>query len=496
MEDSLVKWIARWPGKILKPHDAQELLQLLGAGAINIFDYVFDPHSKAWTRIFEINDIADQFETAIGFRPNANAPEASAFSKPDFYPPTLLIQHAMSSERDFEGMNLNFEAPVYEDNSAELEFQKTLVVDLQNQNHELNQRITEMQEDSTASDEIAQLQREIDYLKAEVQNFEDQIQNHSMEKTLLNNRIGELEDGNKQLNQALVAKDLKLEEYLKENEKIVLEFKKLGQNNQAMKDRLAEVANKVDRERKTSATLKQNILKLNEGLVLLKRKGERDKSVIQDLERYKKIHDAKEEQEINRLIGDSFEVDNSVVWWIKHDGEDKGPYSYGDMRAFMKYGKINMSTTSKKTGGEWMKLEGHFEFKNDVLSKEEFRDGKKIQRFFIKRGDFRAPFYDLAQLEIGANSFKGYCSSLSVGGCFIELSKLDKVRMEKDGKVLVKIKAGTLSEELNIRAVIRNISDKRPRGLGLQFEHITEAQKDVIINFVKQYVASSSKKAA
>ena len=143
-----------------------------------------------------------------------------------------------------------------------------------------------------------------------------------------------------------------------------------------------------------------------------------------------------------------------------------------------------------------MKLEGHFEFKNEVLSKEEFRDGKKIQRFFIKRGDFRAPFYDLAQLEIGANTYKGYCSSLSVGGCFIELSKLDKIRMEKDGKVLVKIKAGTLSEELNIRAVIRNISDKRPRGLGLQFEHITEAQKDVIINFVKQYVASSSKKAA
>ncbi len=491
-----MKWIARWPGKILKPHDAQELLQLLSAGAINIFDYVFDPHQKVWTRIFEINDIADQFESAIGFRPNPNAPEALAFSKPDFYPPTLLIQHAMSNERDFEGMNLNFDAPVYEDNSAELEFQKTLVVDLQNKNDELNQRITEMQEDSSASDEIAQLQREIDYLKAEAQNYEDQIQNHSMEKTLLNNRIGELDEANSQLNQALVARDLKLEEYLKENEKIVLEFKKLGQNNQAMKDRLNQVSSKVERERKTSLTLKQNILKLNEGLVLLKRKSERDKGVIQDLERYKKIHDAKDEQEVNRLIGDSFEVDNSVVWWIKHDGEEKGPYSYSDMRSFMKYGKVNNSTTSKKTGAEWMKLEHHFEFKNEVLMKEEVRDGKKIQRFFIKRGDFRAPFYDLAQIEIGANTFKGYCSSISVGGCFIELSKLDKLRMEKNGKVLVKIKAGTLSEELNIRAVIRNISEKRPRGLGLQFENITESQKDVIVNFVKQYVASSSKKAA
>ena len=143
-----------------------------------------------------------------------------------------------------------------------------------------------------------------------------------------------------------------------------------------------------------------------------------------------------------------------------------------------------------------MMLQGHFEFKNDVLTKEEYRDGQKIQRYFIKRGDFRAPFYDLAQLEIGANSYKGYCSSISVGGCFIELSKLDKVCMEKDGKVLVKIKAGTLSEELNIHALIRNISDKRPRGLGLQFEYVTEAQKEVIINYVKQYVDSSSKKAA
>tara|TARA_R110000868_G_scaffold344396_2_gene605418 strand:+ start:7937 stop:9418 length:1482 start_codon:yes stop_codon:yes gene_type:complete len=493
-----VKWIARWPGKILKPHDGQELIQLLGSGVINVYDYVFDVTSHEWTRLLEIEQIKDEVISHLGFEPNPNAPEAKTFVKPDFVPPAVLIQHSQAFETGFDDPVFSAE-PVSNDftvSSEELEFQKNLVEQLQTQNEELQLQLYRATHDSKSKEEIEQLHKELEFLKSEAMEREDEVQSLKLDNVSYKNRIQELEEGNEQLNQAVTEKEEKLEEYLKENEKIVGEFKKLAQNNQAMKTRLSEVAAKVDKERKQSAMLKQNVVKLNEGLVLLKRKSERDKIAIQDLERFKKIHDAKEEQELNRLIGDSFEVDNSAVWWIKYESEEKGPYTYADMRSFMKYGKITKATTSKKTGGNWQELQSHFEFKNDVLCKEEMRDGKKVQRFFIKRGDFRAPFYDLAQIEIGANSYKGYCSSLSVGGCFIELSKLDKLRMEKDGKVLVKIKAGTLSEELNVRAVIKNISDKRPRGLGLQFEGLNEAQKDVIIKFVHQYVSSSSKKAA
>ena len=162
----------------------------------------------------------------------------------------------------------------------------------------------------------------------------------------------------------------------------------------------------------------------------------------------------------------------------------------------MKYNKINDETLAKKTGGEWGELKSNFEFRNDVLKKVEYRDGKKVERYFIKRTDFRAPFYDLAQMDIGTQTYKGYCTSISVGGCFIELSKIDKVRMEKGAKILLKIKAGTLSEEINVRATIRNISEKRPRGLGLQFEELNDSQRDVIIEFVRQYVSSTSQKKA
>lgn len=512
-----MKWIARWPGKVLKPHDAKELLQLLRAGALNVYDHVYDPKEKQWVRLVELEAIHHGLAHALGFEPPVDAPEMRAFATPDFHPPTLLIQHALSPERSFEGESFEI---TYEDevptgaSSEELEFQKQLVEQLQAQNDELRAELSrnpfdgvkddleyeyKLQMDAlreSAREEINQLQKELEFLKTEAISREDELQELKQEGGGYKERVIELENANAELNIQLSSKEEKLEEYLRENEKIVSEFKKLAKNNQSMKDRLNEVAAKVDRERKTSAALKQNMLKLNEGLVLLKRKSERDRTVIQDLERYKKIHDAKEEQELNRLIGDSFEVDNSPMWWIKIEGEDKGPYTYGDMRSFMKYNKISMSTQSKKTGGEWQDLGGHFEFRNEVLCKEEMRDGKKHQRYFIKRGDFRAPFYDLAQMEVGANSYKGYCTSISVGGCFIELSKIDKIRMEKGGKVMVKIKAGTLSEELNVRAVIRNISDKRPRGLGLQFENLTEAQKDVIIEFVHQYVNSSSKKNA
>lgn len=484
-----MKWIARWPGKILKPHNAEELMQLLGAGALNAYDHVYDATQKKWIRLVEVEEIQSQLESLLGFMPSVHADEAKQFQIPDFHPPSLLIQHVLAGDSEFEVEEFSFTAPVIEDHSEEVEFQKKLIEELQDQ-------LQMAQEDQSVHVEVEKLQQEIAILKEEVSLQEEKGHKIQLDNVALKEKITELEESNAKANATLVSKEEKLEEYFKENEKIVSEFKKLAQNNQSLKSRINEITDKVEKERHKNKALKQNILKLNEGLVLMKRKGERDKSAIQNLEQFKKIHDAKEEQELNRLIGDSFEVDNSSVWWIKLEGEEKGPYSYSDMRSFMKYGKIVKSTNSKKTGGEWQELQSHFEFKNDVLCKVEERDGKKVQRFFIKRIDFRAPFYDLAQIEIGANTYKGYCSSLSVGGCFIELSKLDKLRMEKDGKVLVKIKAGTLSEELNLRASIRNISDKRPRGLGLQFDAITEAQKDVIISFVHQYVSSSSKKAA
>src|SRR5690606_11426172 len=134
---------------------------------------------------------------------------------------------------------------------------------------------------------------------------------------------------------------------------------KLAKNNKAIKDRLNDASARVDRERKNAMLLKHNMLKLNEGLVLLKRKNDRDRSVIQDLERYKKIHQAKEGQELYRLIGDSFEVDNSPMWWIRIGEEEKGRYSYGGSRAFMQYKKVEMSTVGKKTGGEWQERGAH-----------------------------------------------------------------------------------------------------------------------------------------
>lgn len=512
-----MKWIARWPGQLLKPHDSQELIELLGSGALNVYDYVYDVSQKSWTRILEIEQIKDQIPSVIGFMPYPDAPEASVFSAPSFHPPTLLVQHALAPERNFSGDDFGATSVSTHHevvDSDEIAFQKNLIEELQAQNEQLREQLAhnplagaredmereyKMQMDmlhESAREEVQMLQKELEFLKTEAMTTNEELQQYKQSSEEAKARVFELEQANATLNIELSKKSEKLEEYFKENEKIVAEFKKLAKNNKTIKDRLNDASARVDRERKNAALLKQNMLKLNEGLVLLKRKNERDRSVIQDLERYKKIHQAKEEQELNRLIGDSFEVDNSPMWWIRIGEEEKGPYSYADIRSFLKYKKVEMSSLSKKSGGEWQELGAHFEFKNDVISKEEMRDGVKTYRYFIKRTDFRAPFYDLAQLEIGAQNFKGYCTSISVGGCFIELSKIDKVRMEKGGKVLVKIKAGTLSEEISVRAIIRNISDKRPRGIGLQFENLSESQRDVIIEFVKQYVSSSSSKKA
>ena len=146
--------------------------------------------------------------------------------------------------------------------------------------------------------------------------------------------------------------------------------------------------------------------------------------------------------------------------------------------------------------GKWQELNQWVEFKNDVFCKEFVRDGKKVKLFLIKRSNFRAPFYGIAEIEIQGKAYKGYCTSISVGGCFVEFTKIDESLMKMDESVLVHIKAKPLTKGVYVRAIIRCIfNNKRARGLGVKFEELGAQESDVINAFIEQYVALISKKA-
>src|SRR5690606_15017987 len=130
-------------------------------------------------RLVELESIHHGLAHALGFEPPVSAPEARAFATPDFHPPTLLIQHALSPERSFEGDSFEI---TYDDevptgaSSEELEFQKQLVEQLQAQNDELRAELSRNPFDGVKDDLEYEYKLQMDALRESAREEINQLQ--------------------------------------------------------------------------------------------------------------------------------------------------------------------------------------------------------------------------------------------------------------------------------------------------------------------------------
>ena len=123
-----------------------------------------------------------------------------------------------------------------------------------------------------------------------------------------------------------------------------LEIKKLREENAIYKQSLSELDQRLSKvssivkvkkeETLIGLNVAQKMAKLSEKISFLKTRSDQDKRKIRKLEKSEYIQHLKEE-ELKRLTGDSFEIDNAPMWWIKIDGEESGAYSFEHMRLLL-----------------------------------------------------------------------------------------------------------------------------------------------------------------
>jgi predicted nuclease with TOPRIM domain len=488
------KYILRLAGKMLKAFDQKAVENLMEMGAFHPQDYVFDTEARIWITPSLHESL---FKLPLFF-------EKEAFEKPSFNPPMAPVTAMSKGEVE----KLSKEIASLKSSLEE----KTSVINV------LKTTRKSLEEDFLKGlDKHLQTKEELTELKSSYQNLELDLEKSQSEKESLveqmENLEGQVEDLlaikdelfviKNELNekQASLVEELqeRAEDYRQlqsEVESLRYELSTYNEEKERLLKKQEIYKNYVKTHKKRADSFETNVSKLNQGILKLKDLRKKDKMTISNLENYKTTQSNKEARELNVLIGDSFEIDNSPHWYIETMGEVKGPFSFHDMLSLQKYEKINLDTpVKKKTDVFWNTAGQDFELTANIITHSENINGTEIFRYFVNRSDYRAPFHGSAIIEIDGKEVTGFCTSLSVGGSFIELPKLDLDLMNKGGVATLRINSGTLSQDLVAPVIMRNFSHERPCGIGLQFQSLDDEQRNIIISYVSSYLENSKKTA-
>lgn len=488
------KYILRLAGKMLKAFDQKAVENLMEMGAFHPQDYVFDTEARVWITPSQHESL---FKLPLFF-------EKAVFEKPSFSPP-MAPMAAVSS-----GEVLKLSKEIVSLKSA-LEEKTSVINVLKTTRKSLEQDFLK------GSDKHLETTLELDDLKESFLALELELQSSQTEKSSLIEQMQNLEG---QVEDLLAIKDelfVIKNELDEKQEHLIIElgereesFRQLQDEVQSLryelsthneeKERLLKkqeiYKNYVKTHKKRADSFETNVSKLNLGINKLKDLRKKDKMTISNLENYKTTQSNKEARELNVLIGDSFEIDNSPHWYIETSGEVKGPFSFHDMLSLQKYDKINLDTpVKKKTDAFWNTAGQDYELTANIITHSENINGVETFRYFVDRSDYRAPFHGAAIIEIDGIEVTGFCTSLSVGGSFIELPKLDLNLMNKGAIATLRINSGTLSQDLVAPVILRNFSHEKPCGIGLQFQSLDDEQRNIIISYVSSYLENFKKTA-
>lgn len=487
MTDRKTKYILRLANKMLKTFDGTSVQNLLSVGELDPRDYLFDIDKRAWVRVVDMNGLF-----------NFQIPkDDKKFEMPDFMPPPTPAKSYTEDEYNELLDTLNSKLTVIEAIKSTREELRIDFDKLASEKINLHEELLEQKkEEQLVREELISSRTENIDLQSQISNLEKQVSDLLTIKDELLELKVELDRKQQAMELEISEKELSFDSYVLENEKLQNDTNELMLENEKLKKKMEIYKGYVKTEKKRSNDFESNISKLNQGIVKLKSLRKRDQTTIQNLENYKKTQSNKDSRELNRLIGDSFEIDNSAHWFIEMDGEVKGPFSFHDMKSLQKFNKINNETPVKKRSDTfWTSAGQDFELSANIITHSEIKNGNEVFRYFVNRSDYRAPFHGAAVIEIDGQEFTGFCTSLSAGGAFIELPELNEEVMIKGELASIKLLAGTLSQDLVASVIQRNFSLEKPCGIGLQFQGLDEEQEDVIISYVSSYLENSKKTA-
>lgn len=488
------KYILRLAGKMLKAFDQRAIENLMELGAFHPQDYLFDTENRCWITPSAHEDL---FKLPLFY-------EKAEFEKPSFSPPMAPKPQVDAKEVEkLQGEIKGLKEALEEKNSV-INVLKTTRKSLEqdflkgvDSHLETKAELDELKlEFETLELELGKSQSEKENLTEQMENLEGQVEDLLAIKDELFLIKNELDEKQASLIEELGVREEQFEKLQEEVNSLRYELSSHNEEKERLLKKQEIYKKYVKTEKKRADSFETNVSKLNQGIMKLKDLRKKDKMTIENLENYKKTQANKEARELNRLIGDSFEIDNSPHWYIETSGEVKGPFSFHDMKSLLKYEKIDLDTpVKKKTDAFWNTVGQDYELTANIITHSENIDGREVFRYFVDRSDYRAPFHGAAIIEIDGKEVTGFCTSLSVGGSFIELPKLDLDLMSKGGVATLRISAGTLSQDLVAPVIMRNFSHEKPCGIGLQFQSLDDEQRNIIISYVSSYLENFKKTA-
>lgn len=179
-------------------------------------------------------------------------------------------------------------------------------------------------------------------------------------------------------------------------------------------------------------------------------------------------------------LNNCFEIGNEPIWIIEKGDENLGPFRYLEILKMIQRNVITKNNKIKKTDDAgWNKVSDHFEFNTKLIKQIVTEGGEKVEKIFLTRQHKRSSYLAPAKIQAKGKIYSGMCSSISVGGCFIEI-RPDEFELNKE--VIIKIMSGSIPTIIESKGIVISINERNPRGVGFRFlglglDEATEIQK-------------------
>jgi Tfp pilus assembly protein PilZ len=435
-----------------KPQSVYDLYELLCQKEISIDDHVYDYGLKLWLTVREIESLRLVLQIMH---------------------PELLVSDSKISPPPFPGQIPNY-LPDEEDWKKALQDEAYLLFETLSKTPDLQQK---------KDNELKEI-----------------LKDSKQKEYLLHERLRQKEDKIK----AIELKHQKVQEIAKKYKSMTHELNSLLNKSKAKYRSLMHKAKKQLNEleclrEKSTPEMSSAIEEIEEfELELNIEENERLKGKSRELFKKNSGHETSDallsDEELERLTGDLFEIPNIAQWYYRKGNEEVGPLAFEEMIELVETGELERKNLIKRNNEGWKAIENTYEFSAPYLFHIKEIDGEISKSFFLKRESVRVPFYELVTVSFDESVVKGHCTSLSVGGCFVELSRKDITRIEKGIEISIELISDILDEDLFVKGRIVNISDARPRGVGVQFKELSEDNKKTIKSYVQSCLNSDDKR--
>lgn len=181
--------------------------------------------------------------------------------------------------------------------------------------------------------------------------------------------------------------------------------------------------------------------------------------------------------------GKYFEVSNAPIWKIKYvQGEVEDNLRFSQIKNKITKGQLSEEVLLKKPGTQWKRLKDIFEFNADVFAKKV--DGEF--KLLVRRENIRVPISENVNiLGLGVSAL---CSDISYGGCYLESYELKRSMLHIGDEINFEFNSKQ-DERLQIKAVIRNLNEGLPIGIGLKFISMDQKTKEKLGEIFKVFVS-------